>query len=307
MEQQEVPSALIIGAAKAGTTALFQYFSQHPDIFVANPKEPNYFAFAGQEVSFAGPGDDVTINAKSVVDRDEYRRLFSDAGQAMVTCEGSVSTLYYGEDAAHRLDEEAPHAKLICMLRNPADRAWSAFNFMRSRLFEPEESFLRALDLEEERIAAGYHHMWHYKAMGRYAAQLRHFSGPLSEGRLKVVLYEDFGADSLSVLRSCFEFLEVSTSFEPTFTPAPHRSGEPRIKWLSKQLSRDTHLKDRLKPLIPSSLRAELRSRAAAVALERRQLDKELRHDLALAFEDDVCDLEELIGRDLSEWKPNPV
>ena len=69
---------MIIGAAKSGTTALFKYLEQHPDVFMSDPKEPHYFAFEGQRPTFSGPGDDKTINRFAITERDAYESLSRD-------------------------------------------------------------------------------------------------------------------------------------------------------------------------------------------------------------------------------------
>ena len=145
------PQFLIIGAARSGTTALYQHLVTHPGLFLTTPKEPHYFALAGTRPAFTGPGDRQTINRLAVPDREAYQALYRPARLDQVAGEASVSTMYY-PDAVARVREEAPDARLLCVLRDPADRAFSAYGFMRTRGFEPCASFEEALADEPRRL-----------------------------------------------------------------------------------------------------------------------------------------------------------
>ncbi|MCA9246295.1 MAG: sulfotransferase, partial [Planctomycetales bacterium] len=94
-----MPDFLIIGAARSGTTALAKILQQHPDIFLSEPKEPHFFAFADQPPCFTGPGDDVMMNRVAVTDPKAFEALFSGAPTSALRGEGSVSTLYYHDSS----------------------------------------------------------------------------------------------------------------------------------------------------------------------------------------------------------------
>src|SRR3954463_6801674 len=95
MATHKLPNFLIIGAAKSGTTALFKYLEQHPEVFISEPKEPHFLALANHPLNFSGPGDDQMMNSRAITDLSRYEKLFSSANGAKVIGEGSVSTLYY--------------------------------------------------------------------------------------------------------------------------------------------------------------------------------------------------------------------
>jgi hypothetical protein len=295
------PDFVIAGAAKSGTTALYQYLREHPGLFLTEPKEPHYFALAGSRPAFTGPGDDRTINRLAITDRDRYLALFEPAPPGTLRGEASVSTLYY-EQAHRRLREHNPQIKIICMLRDPADRAFSAYSFMRTRTFEPYAEFERALDDEPQRIAAGWHHIWHYQAMGRYAEQLTHLFELFPREQVLVILYDDFRTDPLGVLERTYRFLSVEP-IPPTVTPEPHRSGEPRLKTLSRVVNTPHPAKRFLSRLVPSNVRTRLRSAIGRHNVVRSTYPPEVRERLIAGFAADLDRLEQLLGVDLSSWR----
>ena len=295
------PDFLVIGAARSGTTALYQYLIQHPRVFLTEPKEPHYFALAGTRPAFTGPGDRQTINRLAVTDPAQYRDLYRGARPEQVRGEASVSTLYYPR-AIERVREEAPSARLVCLLRNPADRAFSAYSFMRTRGWEPCARFEEALDDEPRRVAEGWHHIWHYTAMSRYGEQLRHVLRVFPRDQVLVLRYDDLVADPDALLGRVYGFLGLP-SIRHDVTPDPHRSGEPRIKLVSRIVSTHHPVKKVVAPLIPPALRHRLRRAVVRRNVVRGSYGDETRRRLLTSFSADLELLEELTGLDVSPWR----
>jgi hypothetical protein len=168
-----LPDFLIMGAPKAGSTAVHQALVRHPELFLCNPKEPKYFLTGGQRprrVDHRGPGDAHSAQ-EWVWQRERYERLF-DAAPAG-TLRGESTPFYLWDKAAHqRIYDAVPTAKLIAIIRDPVDRAYSNWTHLRSDGLEPEADFLAACRLEPKRIAAGYAPFWRYLELGRYGEQL---------------------------------------------------------------------------------------------------------------------------------------
>lgn len=300
-----LPNFLLIGAARSGSTALFDYLGQHPEIFVSDPKEPHFFAFEGAQPAFRGPGDDEMINRRAVTEVDEYRDLFRGARDARAVGEGSVSYLYYSR-AAENIRLAIPDARLICILRNPAERAYSAFRYLRSRMYEPLADFRAALAREEERIEAGWHHIWHYRSMGRYAEQLGHFYRFFDPEQIRVYRFEEFVRDPESVLRDCFEFLGVDSAFRPRRTPVTVPSGEPRSATLQRLLLESPPGKELIKRMIPGGVRRWLSGRIRKANLEKAPMEPALRRELLEEYREGIEELENLTGRSFTDWLESP-
>lgn len=295
------PQFLIIGAARSGTTALYQYLAEHPGLFLTEPKEPHYFALAGTTPAFTGPGDRQTINRLAVTDREAYLRLYADARPGQARGEASVSTMYYPA-AVSRVREMNPEARLVCVLRDPVDRAFSAYGFMRTRGWEPCGTFEEALADEPRRIAEGWHHIWHYAAMSRYGEQLRHVLEVFPREQVLVLRHEDMTADPDAVLARVYDHLGVPP-VPRTVAPDPHRSGEPRSRFLGRVVSTHHPLKKLLSPLVPLALRRRLRRQIVARNIVRTSYRPETRRELVATSGPDLDLLERVTGLDVAAWR----
>lgn len=296
-----LPNFLMIGAQKSGTTAIFAYLGQHPQVFTSEIKEPAFFAFEGVQVSFGGP-DDARAERYIVNDLERYRRLFRKAGES--TRAGEASNGYmYAPHAAERIRHYIPNAKLIAVLRDPVDRAYSAYRHLvrdgRERL-----SFEEALAAEPTRMAANWHPIWHYRQRGFYYAQLRRFFELFSRAQIAVYTYDELKADPGALLRSMFVFLDLDPDFEPDISVRHNVSGMPRSRLLHSIIGRPSRAKDLAKRLLPAGairIHAAVMSRNLVVSEPKiaPETDRALREE----YREDIVQLESLIGRDLSAWR----
>lgn len=296
------PNFLIIGAAKSGTTALFQYLAQHPEVFACEPKEPHFMAFAGTTPNFRGPYDDQVINRRATTTIEAYEKLFAGSTAARAVGEGSVSTLYYHDRSIANLKKYTPQARLLCILRNPIDRAFSAYMYLLSLTRETVQDFSRAWALEPERIAGNYHHIWHYQRMGLYSEQLEPFMRSFPPEQLKVLLYDDFRRNPLEVVKDCCRFLEIDPHYSFPTRPAPLVSGRPRNRLLQSLLGRPSALKQAVRKLLPGWLTDGIRSFISRRNLARESMSPEMRRQLADFYREDVRKLSDLLHCDLSPW-----
>ena len=219
------PTFLVVGTARAGTTAVVEGLRTHPDVFITQPKEPHYFAFHGTVPDFQGPGDDEWINRIAITDSDRYLALYDDAGDALARGDGSVSTLYYSAHAAPEIARINPEMKLVVVLREPVARAFSNYTYLRLRGVETEEDFRGGLDREPERIAAHWHHMWHYTALSHYADDLQRLIDTVGRERVGVWFHDQLDEDYDTVLSEVASFLEL-----PPLPGARHHAARQRVR-----------------------------------------------------------------------------
>lgn len=258
-------------------------------------------AFAGRQLSFCGPGDDSLMNQLAVTDPEAYPKLFASAGERQVAGEGSVSTLYYHELAIPNIRCHAPDAKLIAILRDPAERAFSSFMYMTSLGMEPCTDFRSALDDEERRIRDNWHHIWHYVRMGRYAEQLGAFQRAFSPEQIRFYLLDDLQQNPKPVLQDLFRFLEVDDGFEPETKREINRSGKPRNQLLQRSmqlLRRSALIKRLVKTVVPAATREKIR----AANLEHPEIPRDIRAELIGRFRDDIAAVEDVTKRRLPQW-----
>ena len=176
-----MPNFILFGAGRSGTTSLYHYLKQHPQIYLSPTKEPRFFAFEGRALSFQGPGDEERINKSSTTDLKSYQAHFDGVRNEKAIGEGSVSYLYYAR-AAERIRYHIPTAKLIALLRHPADRAYS--NFLSLQELEPAKNFAQALQEESSRVRSNWGHVWHYARRGYYYAQLKPYFDTFDRGQI---------------------------------------------------------------------------------------------------------------------------
>jgi hypothetical protein len=296
-----LPNFLVIGAHKAGTTSLYHYLKQHPEIYMSPLKEPRFFSFEGEEPDFRGPLPEVPGRPLVVTDLEAYRALF--AGVSSEKAIGEVSPGYlYREKAPGRIRHYIPEAKLIAILRNPVERAYSHFLMVRKNDREPLTDFARALEAEEERIKDNW---WigHYKSMGFYHEQLTRYYELFDREQIRVYLYEDFDKDPVAVTQSIFRFLEVNDSFVPDTSRRFNVSGVPKSRAVHTLIKKPNPLKSALKPFLPRGLRWRISAKLHESNLRGAPpLPEEIRKELTEAYREDILKLEGLIGRDLSGW-----
>ncbi|MDP9351064.1 MAG: sulfotransferase [Chloroflexota bacterium] len=259
-----MPNFLVIGAAKAGTTAVYDYLGMHPQVFMTRLKETNFFALEGSPLTFAGPGDDDCINKYSLTRLEEYADLFRDARDEPAV--GEASPLYlYASTAPERIRRYVPDARLIAVLRHPVERAYSAFLHTIRDGRESLHDFGLALAAEESRIQSGWEHIWHYRNMGLYGEQLERYYSLFAPEQIRVFLYEDLVQRPEEMLQECYQFLGVDDEYVPDMSIKPNVTTDV-----------PAHMRP---PLLP-----------------------EVQAELTASLHEDILRLESLIGRDLSHW-----
>ncbi len=299
-----MPNFFIVGAAKSGTTSLWYYLKQHPQIFFPENKEPNYFAFAGEDVSaFEGPAPADVLYQKlhylTLTDKLEYEKLFDDAGAETAIGDASVRYLYFPE-ACERIAKAAPDARIIIILRNPVDRLYSHYLMMKG-LYDLEPLGIEgALRKEDHRVAAGWDWDWHYTRVGMYYEQVRRYLETFGESRVRVYVYEDFCNEPLQVIREIFGYLGVDPDFEPDMSKRGMQTYWPksaRIDWLLR--SRNIFNRALRKVMPEGTYQQWVEKGMRMNSAKPPKLPEALRAELTEKFQPDVAKLEGLLGRKL--------
>jgi Sulfotransferase family len=289
-----MPNFLVVGAMKSGTTALYYYLEQHPQIYMSPVKEPDFFCLEGQK----------DADANSVTDIEAYRDLFKGVSDERAFGEASHCYLYE-PGAVDRIRHYVPEARFIAILRNPIDRAYSHYLHMVRNGTEPVADFAQAL--REEEIGAHPGRTFQdYIGVGLYHGQLKRYFDTFGRHRIRVYLYEDLSNAPLGTLRDAFRFLGVDDTFVPDVSLRRNVSGEPKHKSLDRFLQRPNPVKRVLKLYLPAGLRWRLSE--VVDTLKTRNLTqpaplpREVRQQLIEVYREDVRNLAGLIDRDLSGW-----
>lgn len=299
-----MPNFLVIGAQKAGTTSLYHYLAQHPQIYMSPLKEPAFFDFEGQEPDFCGPRDR-ELYRFVVTDIESYRQLFQRVSNEIAIGEASPHYLYSSR-APERIKHYIPNAKLIAILRNPVDRAYSGFLHAIRDEREPLTDFAQALREEEKRIEKNWEYLWRYKHMGFYYVQLKRYFSLFARSQIKVYLYEDLNNNTVALLRDICQFLNVDETLSFDMLNRHHVSGIPKNRLFNQlliKLPTINFVNISLKFLLPSKkLRQRVYLNLKNQNLVKPKLPISVRNELIQLYREDILNLQDLIERDLSKW-----
>jgi len=303
-----LPNFLIVGVPKSATTSLHNYLSDHPQIYMPQKKDFNYFTRKYRAPNSAGPGD-----KKIVLDDDsglaDYEQHFQEVNGEKAIGESSTSYFYFPECNKDIKAALGDNVKIIVALRNPIDRAFS--NYMHL-VREGRETlpFHEALAQEETRREAHWSDFWRYKDHSLYAEKMQDCLDEYGAQNVKVLLYEDFAANTLGVLQEVFRFLEVDPDFVPSnINIVYNKGGRYSSSYLRNLLKGKNKFRRTLKGVLPrSALRPLKKLRSALLEMntaKTERMDDKSRAMLADYFKDDKEALAARFDLDISKWKTN--
>ena len=300
-----LPNFLVIGAGRAGTTSLYHYLRQHPDVFMSPVKETNFFvqralAAAGQMPEEA---ERASFPVRSL---EQYRALF--AGVSEERAIGEASPRYLSDDpcAADEIADLLPDARLVAVLRDPIERAHSSYLFHR-RDGREQRPFERAVRQELDGVQDDglRHGQRRYLALGFYDRLLAPYFERFPPERIGLFLFDDLVRDPGSFLRGVFGFLDVDPAFEPRVDVRYNAAGLPRGFWARTAFKKRPWAVS-AKRSLPAGVRHRLDRWIEALRaprLEAPALSDEVRRELEALYAEDLGRLEQRIGRSLAPWR----
>ncbi|UDY22776.1 sulfotransferase family protein [Nocardioides sp. Kera G14] len=299
------PDFMIIGAPKAGTTALHAALARHPEVAMSVPKEPKYWLCDdAPPPAYNGPGD-AHSQQEWIWRRREYDALFSGMPEDRVRGESTPFYLW-SRQAREAIATALPDVKLIAVVRDPIDRAYSNWMHLWCDGLEPVGDFVTAFQLQEERAARGWAPFWRYEGLGLYGRQLEHLQRLIDPEQILVLRYRQLIDDPCGTVDRACEFLGIATghlgevpadnsrSFvEPGWRPNVFGPVIRAGAWLGQFAPPEVwrSAEPRLRPLLRSSDDAK-----------RPRLTPEQRAALLPAFAEDIELLAKLTGDDYSAW-----
>jgi hypothetical protein len=271
---------------------------QHPHVGITTPKEPHYFACDEYRAQSRGPGDDVFVK-RFACGKEQYNALFESFDPGTLCGDASTGYLHYAAAVAPRVHSFNSGIKLIAILRNPIERAYSSYLYYRSRGRERLSSFEEALEAEPARRRAGWSPMWHYLDAGFYSQRLESFLGIFPRSQVFICLFDDLVNRRQEIARELFEFLGVH--------PIPvnrggsvNISGEPRFTALHHLMF--NALTRRAKGLVPGPLVEVVRKVQRGLLKPASPMEGQTRAWLARCYEEEVESLFRLLDRPLGHW-----
>jgi hypothetical protein len=298
-----LPDFLVIGAPKAGSTALHAALARHPGLYMSTVKEPKFFLSDGPPPARGGPGDAQTYR-EHVWRRADYEELFDAAPRGIPR--GEATPLYlHDRDAHRRIHDLIPDAKLIAVLRDPVERAHSNWTHLWSAGLEPIDDFVQACDEEPRRIEAGWASFWHYVSLGKYGEQLEHLYSLFPREQVLVLRYLSLVDNPAETLDRICDFLGVKPGVITTL-PRENVTAHPEATVRHRMLARTLRITAEAGKFLPgkagTSLKDSLEHRLQRSAPPRQPLNWDEREQVLPKFEEDIRLLEQITGDDFSFW-----
>lgn len=300
----------IVGKPKCGTTALARFLSDHSELCVSKPKEPNFFA-----TDHIKESDDYHGKKKYFPIRTwgEYQKCFSHCRSDQMRGEASPRYLN-SKEAAKNIYEQNPETKIIIMIRNPIDFMYSAHKQLVNACIEDEEDFGKAIKLEGERkkgnkIPSGARYPSHflYTERAKFYKEIKRYIDVFPRENIFIMTLEEFNKDNRVKYKEVLNFLGVNTNFEPDFTQI-NSSKIPRFKLLNRVFNSATIRKLMFKAFGPR-LYSAISNTGRSMLLkdqQRKPMDSRLKNRLEQLVVRDVEKLSKLLDRNLTkEWNLN--
>jgi len=224
-----IPNFFIVGAPKCGTTALSRYLGQHHNIFISTPKEPHFFASDFK-------------NHRAIGSFEEYQKLFATCSREHLAV-GEASVWYlYSQVAVRNIFDFNKQSKIIVMLRNPIDLVYSLHSQHIYAFYEDREQFQTAWELQEERSRGQkiprmcrQPELLQYGKVGKLGEQLERVLEIFPRCQVKMILFDDFKAETKRVYVDVLSFLGVPDDQREDF-PVINQNKAHRLMWLSQIL-----------------------------------------------------------------------
>jgi hypothetical protein len=294
------PDFLIVGTARGGTTALHEHLGKHPDIFMPLQKEPCFFTFVHENPVFKD------ARHKYITREEDYFDLATERGERLWG-ESSTPYLYFHEKSIANIKQYVPdasHMKIVIVLRDPADRAYSQYMHNRRDLREPL-SFEEAIEQEKQRMADNWHFDFFYLDKGFYYKQVKDYLDHFEH--VHIVMFDDLEQKPVEVVNGVCKFLGLPDATALGEMKKRNQSGEMKVKWFKKIMTtRKNPILNALRKMLSKNARKQLRNFIKNILLRHNlkkvDMNPATRKKLVAMYQEDVINLSKLIHKDLSSW-----
>jgi hypothetical protein len=306
------PNFFLVGAPKAGTTALYRYLTQHPGIYMSPIKEPHFLAdeirlgnftdafrklaesrLPAQTQYLKGPVID-RFSGGPIPDWSDYLKLFQ--GATVQTAIGEASVCYlWSPSAPANMASHFPHSRILMVLRNPVERAFTQYAHMLT-FADKCISFREYVDAAMQSDSTRIGELYPFLRFGLYHEQLTRYMEKFDSSRIQVHFYEDYRQDPRKLLQSIYRFLNVDPAFEADLSERHMEARVPRSFYLKRTMKR-FGVWNKVKDHVPDNLRRRLPRPRGSLSLS--PVD---RNYLVEYYRDDIGKLSQLLDRDLTHW-----
>lgn len=288
-------NCIFIGVQKAGTSSFYNWVSQHPMVY--GPDAAKDFPYFSND-KFYSQGDDF------------LKRFYKNYSGQQIVMQGNVNYFFF-KYALERIKTDcAKDVKFVLMLRDPVKRAISSYNY-GYKLGLEDKSFEEAIKAELNHEYTSFKDISDkaYIGHGYYYKYLKEFLEVFDRRQLHIIIFEKMIKSPAEEVKNAFKFLGIDESFNPDFKLI-NETGAPKVRLINKLLYKDNGFKNLVKKskifnlLFPINVRVQMRKKVREWNTSKKNND--VKYDEAGLydfFKEDIANLEELIGMDLSVWK----
>jgi hypothetical protein len=310
------PNFFVVGAPKAGTTALYAYLDQHPQVYMSPLKEPSYFASELRYENFSDElrprlaremhalekylrGDMREKRFGGLVSTwEDYLKLYRNVSDQKAIGEATASYLW-SPTAARNIAARIPQARIIINLRNPVDRVYSQYLQMLT-VGVITGSFRELLDTSLKCKDKRFGNAWPLLEYGCYSAQIERYYEEFPRSQIHISYYEDLEQSPRGLMADLFTFLGVDAGFVPDMSRRHHEPVVPRFNALANRLKK-AGVWRYLRRFAPTPLGPRLRSLLVR-SRGSLQMHRDDRAFLNEYYREEIGKLAALLDRDLSSW-----
>lgn len=291
----DLPTFICAGGAKCGTTSLYEYLKQHPQIFLPDQKELHFFSYPELKKQPEGPGMREVLKGLCKT-QEEYAGHYKKAKKGMISGDISPSYLVFPE-AIPRMKAFLENPKIIIMLRDPVDRVFSQYMHLR-RAAREELTFEKALEAEEQRKASNWGDMWHYTASGFYFEHVSNYINAFGRDNVMVILSHEMRKNPDKILQEVFQFIGVDPNFKVNTSEEFNRSGLPKSLFIAR-LTDASSFANLAKKIIPRKFGASLKRWIQNLNTgDKEVINPDTVQKLRSLYTEDIKKLETLIGKE---------
>ncbi|MBE9060459.1 sulfotransferase [cf. Phormidesmis sp. LEGE 11477] len=297
-----LPNFLIFGVQKAGTTSVYSYLQQHPQVFMSPRKETEFLGRDPAQIDSSSDKPLLTPGGRAqIVTLEAYKALFEGVTNEVAIGEASPNYLFRHERAVPAIQKYVPKAKLVAILRNPVERAYSDYLMHVRQVVGNQKPLAEQIETSAESSFT--------LLKGRYFAGMKHFLETFGPQQVKVFLYEDLKGDAPGLMRDLYRFIGVDPEFAVDTGQRQQTAAVPKNQSVNRLLRTDNPVRSAvgtlLRTVMPEEKRQALRSRliaANSAGKEAMPLSDQDCQRLKAYYREDVLKLQDLINRDLSAW-----
>ncbi len=299
-----LPNFVIVGAGRSGTTSLYHYLNQHPDVFMSPLKETRFFAWRAERRRHTPDLESAFGHHFPIRELEQYETLFNDANDA--PAKGEATPRYiFTPGVPEAMAEIIPDAKLVAILREPTARAfrhWLGYKTDGNETLTFEQAVEDEFPLLDRDVSL---HETHYLRPGFYFKHLQRYLDYFPRNQMLILLYDDLSASPSAIMSQILSFLKVDENAPIDMSLRHNPTGIPKNSTIERLTGKNS-VSQALKRHLPRRIRAPLYAAAMRLRAENRrqpEMSLQLRRRLLEAYREDTEALAAFLDRDLSAWQ----